>query len=84
MQEAMQLSIYPNPSSSELIVSFIDDISEMKPYKLKIYNSKGTEVKSIEMTERKQKIYTGDLPKDNYIMKVINGKKIEIRRIVIQ
>jgi Secretion system C-terminal sorting domain/PKD-like domain len=84
LQNAMQLKVYPNPSSNELTVSISDEEWETKPYTVKMFDSNGQEVKSIEMTDRNQKIYTGDLPKDKYILKIINGKKITTSRILIE
>jgi hypothetical protein len=85
LRNLSQVKIYPNPSSNELAVSINEEGKEIPlPYTVKIFNSEGIEVKSIEVTDVTQKIYTGDLPKEKYIVKVMHGKNVETSRIIIE
>lgn len=81
ISSAMDLTIYPNPSTGKLKLSIINS-QFMKNSTVEIYNIQGKKVyqSSITLSE----IDLSDQPKGTYLMKINEGQKILMKRIVLQ
>jgi hypothetical protein len=79
----MGFTVYPNPSSEELILS-IDDKNLVSEYEFEIYNQYGYLIKNIKSTEKSLSIDVRDFKKGNYIIHFVTKDKREMGRFLVE
>jgi hypothetical protein len=79
-----EFSVYPNPSSGKLTVSFSSLTTEQN-VTLKVYNLIGQEVQSQTLTTfnglQSIELNLSELPKGMYMVEMSNGKSSRVKRI---
>jgi uncharacterized protein YxeA len=79
-----EFSVYPNPSSGKITVSFSSAVTEQN-VTLKVYNQIGQELQSQTLTTfnslQNVELNLSDLPKGMYMIEMSNGKSTRIKRI---
>ena len=78
VNEEMDLTVYPNPSSQ-----FINVRTNQIADKIKVYSSNGMVVMTIKPTEKNTRIELGDLVNGIYTVSVIVGDKVENKQIIL-
>ncbi len=78
---ALQLSIYPNPTAHILNIS--SNITN-EILKAVIYGMDGKLIKQMESPENTMRIETQGLQKGIYLLKVMQGNRVENRKLVIE
>ncbi len=78
------VSVYPNPTNSCVNIDFENNIN--KDFKLKLFNTQGILVKSIEhRSSEKIKLDISDLSSGNYILQIIADNKIyTVKKILVE
>lgn len=77
--EAISMEIYPNPTSEKINIS----IEEYQNAKLQIYNLLGKIVKTADITAADTELNVASLNNGTYILRVVNGDKVAIKKIMI-
>ena len=72
------ISIYPNPSSTNFIVSGIEGVAS-----LRVVNSVGVEVMNIQIVGDKQAVDISSLPSGLYFVKVRSSSGIVVKPVVV-
>lgn len=73
------INIFPNPAQDEVQVFFSTQYAKEIPCKL--FNSMGTMVREVKLTENGQKLWIADLPDGIYVIKIADlSQKIIIQR----
>lgn len=72
-----QINVYPNPTSSILI---IDHIPEAKPLQAFIYDALGRKLKEIELTETRVTIDVAALPVGVYLLEIVEIQNRNTRK----
>ncbi len=79
-----EFSVFPNPSSGKVTVSFSTVLSEQS-VTLKVFNQLGQELQTQTLTTfnglQNVELNLSDLPKGMYMVEMSNGKSTRIKRI---
>lgn len=77
-KNAINFSIYPNPTKSVL------NINSIETGYISMYDMRGRLVKTLEKNENSQKINIASLSKGIYVIKMRSGDKIASKKVVIE
>lgn len=78
-QEAMNMSIYPNPVVDQVNIT-VEDFSNAT---LEIYNLLGEVVKSTQLSSQNTQVDVSNLTNGTYIVRVVNGQKVATKKVII-
>lgn len=79
-----RVNIYPNPSNGKFTVNIPQSLNLKQASSLEIYDMVGRLIMSSIIQNQKIKIDLNNYPKGIYFVKIYNGEKIHLEKIVIQ